>query len=456
MTKIPKAYIVAVTMGYGHMRPAYALRDMAVPVPGVKKHEGNGVISADNYPGIPDNDKHMWETIRKGYEFVSRFKRIPVIGDATFKLMDHMQEIAGFYPRRDLTKPIWQLRATYKTIEKKNWGRDLIQKLNKKPLPIVTTFFTIAHMAEYWGYRGPIYCVVTDTDISRSWVSVSPRTSNIIYCAPSYRVAERLKLYGVNPKRVYLTGFPLPKDNIGHDTDVDILRRDLAYRMLNLDPAGRYLSMHGDHVKEHLGLKNLPKRASHHLTLTFAVGGAGAQREIGLQAMKSLRRHILTGKIRLNLIAGIHQEVRNYFRNAIDECDLGGVFGRGVRIQFSKTKEQYFTDFNKILRTTDILWTKPSELSFFVALGLPIIIAPPIGSQEDYNKAWLTTLDAGVPQEDPKYAAEWLFDWLRSGFLAKAAMAGYREAFKFGTFNIERLVAGKPKEMKLVQTVSPY
>jgi len=463
--KIPTAYVVAVTMGYGHLRPAYALRDMAAPMPGMKKHEGNGVtppfakggvISADDYPGIPPEDKKMWDTMRKGYEFVSRFKRIPILGDATFKMMDHMQEIAGFYPRRNLTKPIWQLRAIYKTIEKKNWGRDLIVRLNKKPLPLVTTFFTIAHMAEYWGYRGPIYCVVTDTDISRSWVSMNPRTSNITYCAPSYRVAERLKLYGIHPKRVYLTGFPLPKENIGDDTDVDILRRDCAYRILNLDPEGRYLSEHGEHVKEHLRMVRLPKRSNHPLTLTFAVGGAGAQREIGVVAMKSLRRYILKGNLRLNLIAGTNEEVRNYFRKEIDTGDLSSAFGRGVRIQFSKTKEQYFSEFNKTLRVTDVLWTKPSELSFFVALGLPIIIAPPIGSQEDYNKAWLTTLDAGVPQEDPKYAAEWLFDWLRSGFLAKAAMAGYREAFKFGTFNIERLVAGHPREMKLVQTVSPY
>lgn len=451
--KIPKAYIVAVTMGYGHLRPAYSLRDMADGNPLGNAH---GVINADDYPGIPEEDKKMWETIRKGYEFVSRFKRIPVIGEATFDLMDHLQEIAGFYPRRDLTKPIWQLRATFRTIEKKKWGRHMIGRLNRKPLPFVTTFFTTAHMAEYWGYRGPIYCVVTDTDISRSWVSLNPKASKIIYCAPSYRVAERLKLYGVNPKRVYLTGFPLPKDNLGHDTDLETLRHDLSHRVLNLDPALRYLKVHGSHVAERLKLKSLPKKANHPLTVTFAVGGAGAQREIAAAMLKSLRRQILEGRIRVNLIAGIHPAVRDYFIEHTNECGLESALGRFVYVQFSKTKETYFDEFNRLLRTTDVLWTKPSELSFFAGLGLPIIIAPPIGSQEEYNKSWLLTLDAGVPQEDPNYTAEWLFDWLRSGFLAKAAMAGYREAFKFGTFNIERLVAGHPESMKLVQTVSPY
>ncbi|OGL65689.1 hypothetical protein A3B21_03310 [Candidatus Uhrbacteria bacterium RIFCSPLOWO2_01_FULL_47_24] len=463
---IPKAYVIAVTMGYGHLRPAYALKDMAYIGHGLD--HGRGIINADDYPGIPPEDKKMWETIRRGYEFVSRFKRIPIIGEATFDLMDHLQEIAGFYPRRDLTKPIWQLRATLSTIKKKKWGKDLIDKLNRpstrakhgtgqgKPLPLVTTFFTIAHMAEYWGYRGPIYCVVTDTDVSRAWVALNPKASKIMYCAPSYRVAERLKLYGVNPRRIYLTGFPLPKTNLGNNTDLGILRHDIALRILNLDPARRYLKVHGPHVAERLSIKKLPKKSNHPLTLTFAVGGAGAQREIGAAMLKSLRRHILEGRIRVNLIAGVHSVVRDYFIEQAKKNGLEKTFGKFVRVLYQKTKEQYFAEFNKWLRTTDILWTKPSELSFYAGLGLPIIIAPPIGSQEDYNQSWLLTLDAGVPQEDPKYAAEWLFDWLRSGFLAKAAMSGYREAFKFGTFNIERLVAGKPSQMKLVETVSPY
>lgn len=440
-----KTYVVAVTMGYGHLRPAYNLRHLAA----------HGVINADNYEGIPEDDKKIWERLRKGYEFVSRFKRIPIIGEGLFELMDELQEIASFYPRRNLARPIWQLKATLATI-KKGWGRHLIGELNKRPLPLVTTFFTIAHMAEYWGYRGQIYCVATDTDISRSWVPVDPAQSRIKYCAPTYRVAERLKLYGVPPRNIFLTGFPLPKENIGRDTDLAILQHDLACRIINLDPAYRYLKVHSTHIKERLHLKRLPAQAGHPLTLTFAVGGAGAQREIGAAILKNLRQKIIARQIQVNLIAGINEEVYDYFIEHIEKQGLTNVLDNAVRVLFTKTKEEYFVKFNKWLRTTDILWTKPSELSFYTALGLPIIIAPPIGSQEEYNRAWLLTLDAGVPQEDPDFASEWLSDWLRSGFLAKAAMSGYREAFKFGTFNIERLVAGKPEDIKIVQTVSPY
>ena len=44
--------------------------------------------------------------------------------------------------------------------------------------------------------------------------------------------------------------------------------------------------------------------------------------------------------------------------------------------------------FNEILRTTDILWTAIGVV-FYVALGLPIIITEPLGSQEVFNRKWL-------------------------------------------------------------------
>jgi len=95
------------------------------------------------------------------------------------------------------------------------------------------------------------------------------------------------------------------------------------------------------------------------------------------------------------------------------------------------------------LRKTDILWTKPSELSFYAGLGLPIIIAPPIGSQEDFNKKWLLHIGAATPQDNPKYTDQWLFDLLNAGDLAEMAMQGFVEIEKKGTYNIEKIVTGQ-------------
>jgi len=93
------------------------------------------------------------------------------------------------------------------------------------------------------------------------------------------------------------------------------------------------------------------------------------------------------------------------------------------------------------LRKTDILWTKPSELSFYSALGIPIIAAPPLGSQERANLRWLLKSGYGTFQENPKYTREWLFDWLEKGYLAEAAFEAFLEGEREGTFEIERIIS---------------
>src|SRR3989344_8166076 len=92
---IKKAWVVAVDMGYGHQRTAYPLRDLA---------PAGMVINANNYKGIPQKDKKFWKTTKSLYEFISRFRAIPIVGLTIFLFFDSFQRIVGFYPRRDLSK----------------------------------------------------------------------------------------------------------------------------------------------------------------------------------------------------------------------------------------------------------------------------------------------------------------------------------------------------------------
>lgn len=108
-----------------------------------------------------------------------------------------------------------------------------------------------------------------------------------------------------------------------------------------------------------------------------------------------------------------------------------------IEIIFEKDIETYFQKFNLVLRKTDILWTKPSELSFYCALGIPVIISSPVGSHEECNMKWLLRRGFGIFQENPNFVNEWLFDWLESGCLAEVAMEGFIKGEKFGTINIE-------------------
>jgi hypothetical protein len=97
----PRAWVVDVNMGYGHSRAAFALKDLA----------GGHILSANDYAGIPAQDRKRWQESRKLYEFISRMKPLPLVGDFLFEAMDHWQEIPSFYPRRDLSKPNAQLAA---------------------------------------------------------------------------------------------------------------------------------------------------------------------------------------------------------------------------------------------------------------------------------------------------------------------------------------------------------
>jgi len=430
-----KAWIISVSMGYGHQRTAYPLRDFGV---------GGKTINANDYQGIPKRDKRIWESTRIFYEFMSDFKKIPLVGDFSFYLYNKFQEIPAFYPKRDLSKPTFSLKKIFSVI-KKGWGKDLVQKLElnneklKERLPLITTFFTPAFMAEEFGYSGEIFCVICDADISRAWAPLDPGRSRIKYLAPNSWVADRLTLYGVKPKNIFLAGYPLPLENIGSER-MEIVKNDFGQRLLNLDPKKQYLSYYSPLVEKYAG--DLRRKMARPPTLMFSIGGAGAQKEIAIKALKSLKSRIKDGEMKMILSVGVRKELKDYFFQMADRMGIGRGFESGLEILFAENIAGYFQKFNQALRKTDVLWTKPSELSFYSALGLPVIVAPTIGSQEDFNRKWLLRIGSGLPQENPKYISQWFFDCLEGGRFAEAAMQGFVEIEKMGVYNIKKICFG--------------
>ena len=423
-------------MGYGHERAAYGLRHLAY----------NQVLIANKYPGIPREERKHWRDLRELYETVSRLKSVPIVGDFVFEIMDKFQEIAPFYPRRDLSAPNVQLKQTYGLI-KKGLGKHLIDLARKQPLPLIATFFQAAFAAEELDYPGDIYCVICDADCSRTWAPYDPRASRIKYLAPNGRVVERLKLYGVRHENIFLTGFPLPKELIGGPR-MTILKRDLSRRLQNLDPKGIFATKYQRTLATTLGRNWRYLDHKHPLTITFAIGGAGAQKALGLQIAESLRTKLGQNKIHLNLVTGTHHNALTYYRQGLKDLGLSRQVGKNISLIHSETRNDYFKQFSEVLHTTDILWTKPSELSFYTGLGLPIIVAPPIGSQERFNQVWLRTVGGGITQNDPRYTDEWLFDWVDSGGLARTAWNGFIEAPTHGAYRIESLITGQTVELE--------
>jgi hypothetical protein len=265
-------------------------------------------------------------------------------------------------------------------------------------------------------------------------VAENPRESKITYLAPCGRAVRRLNQYGVPNERIWLTGFPIPVELLG-DRNLTTLKWDLGQRLRYLDPVDRFWPLHGLNVEHFLGAKNCAPAHKRVLTITFGVGGAGAQTDIAYAVARSLRDKILKGEVAYNVLAGIRPEVAAFLEGMKKDLALPQ-----INVIGGTTLEDYFRGFTECMRTTDLLWTKPSELSFYCGLGIPIIMAPHIGSQEDFNQAWLLEIQAGFPQQDPKYTDQWLFDLLRAGRLADAAWNGFLKARKYGTYKIHEIL----------------
>ncbi len=420
-----KAWIIAANMGLGHQRATYPLRDMA--------YEGIQLFGENDM--CLNKERRQWKIFQNSYESLSRIRRIPLIGSYMFSFLEKLQNISPYYPRRDQSGPSLQVKSLY-TLIGRGMGKGMSVKLNTCKLPVITSFYAAAIAAEELTDL-PVYCIICDADINRVWVAERSSESRIIYFAPCGNAMRRLKEYGVPDERIFLTGFPLPQENIGKN--MDIIRSDLAKRLIRLDPTKRFRIIHGEEVRYYLGDNWDPNHEAGPITLTYAVGGAGAQTEIVASALKSLSNMIKEGRIRLNLIAAHRPEVKNFFEKLIQKSGLG--MSEGVRILYNENKDEYFRQFNILLRDTDILWTKPSEMSFYCGLGIPIIIAPPIGPHEVYNQRWLRDLGAGLHQSDPRYCSEWITDYLMDGKLSLAAWDGFLYARKLGASKIAEVLA---------------
>lgn len=435
-----KAWVIAADMGYGHQRAAYPLQAIAY----------DRIITANSDIMISLEEQKLWKRSQAFYEWVSRMTELPVIGKTIFKIYDRLQRISPFYPFRDLSKPDYNSLFIYRLI-KKGLGKSIVDHIRASEhyIPIISTHPVASLIAEYHGLVDN-FCVVTDSDICRAWVPINAKDSKIIYFAPTQHTADRLAQYGVPKHNIVFTGFPLPEENLG-GPNLPILKEDLWNRLPNLDPKLIFSTHFKETILKALGKKSLKKESDHILTLMFAIGGAGAQKEIAAETIKSLAESVQNGKIRINLVTGIRYEVNNYILDCLKAAKLVNQIGKGILIVHASTKEEYFKAFNQALRTTDILWTKPSELCFYAALGIPLIIAPPVGAHEMYNQEWLLHNRLGIVQEDPRYTNEWLFDWLNDGRFAELAWKGFIQAPNQGTYKIKEIAVAMTKKFNFVE-----
>ncbi|GEJ56450.1 hypothetical protein [Anaeromyxobacter diazotrophicus] len=418
--------VAAVEMGYGHLRAARSLADAL----------GEPVLYADRPPLAGEGEQRLWRRARAVYETTSRLSQLPVLGAPLRWALDEATAIPHLHPFRDLSAPTRAVHGLQRLL-RRDLGRGLLEELRRTGRPLLTTFYSPAIVADRAG-PGEVWCVVTDTDVNRIWAPLHAERTRIRYLVPAPRAARRLQQYGVPAERVTCTGFPLPHGLVG-GPGMSALRRNLAARLVRLDPSRAFRREHPEELAHFLGPLPAWEEGRPPL-LTYAVGGAGAQAGLARAFLPSLRPLVEGGRLRLALVAGTRPAVREVFEDALRRAGLAGALGRGVELLFTPGMDAYLAQMDALLAGTDVLWTKPSELSFYAALGLPLVLGAPVGVHERVNRRWVRESGAGVKQRDPRFAGEWLADMLDDGALAAAAWAGYTRLPKFGLYRILELV----------------
>ena len=348
--------LVSIDMGYGHLRAAQPLSEVL----------GTPVLHADRPPLADPDEQRTWARTRDFYAFVTRASQWPWVGAPLRGVVQAVTDIPRLMPERDLSRPdagAWFLEMSIRT---GTLGRGLRGWLERTDSTLLTPFYSPAIAADRLGWDR-VFCVVTDSDIARPWVPVEPSRTRITYLTPSGRASRRLAAYGVPADRIRFTGFPLPPSLLG-GPGLEVAKRNLAGRLIRLDPGSAFLAENEREVSNVLG--PLPREeAGRPPLVVFAVGGTGAQAGFVADFLPGMKAALRDGRLRLGLIAGLRREVEQEFLAAIDTEGLGGLLGTGIRIVCEDGWEAYYRAMNAMLADADVLWTKPSEMVFYAALG---------------------------------------------------------------------------------------
>jgi hypothetical protein len=433
--------VASVTMGYGHLRAAYPIAERL----------GVEVLEVDEAPIVDPKEAKLWAWVRRMHEVLS--KPMPFLGpfDRPARgLMDAITMIPPLHETRDHRAPTWSVRLLDRMISH-GLGLGMVEHLRRRGGPVITTFYACAIIAERAGIED-VVCVVTDADCNRVWAPLDATRTRIRYAAPTPRVVRRLRSFGVPERNITLTGFPLPP-LLTTASDTTSSEQRLVERITRLDPRGVFRDLHGLELARLARDRGGPSDAARSdgrprggpVHLMFAVGGAGAQVELVDEFLPSLRPLILEGRLRLQLVAGTRPEVLRAFSEAVARNGLDSVLDRDITLIHGGDFKSYYEMFNRSLLRTDVLWTKPSELSFYPALGLACMLSRPLGAHERYNRRWLREQGVGLKHRRLDHARGWFEEWLEDGTLAGAAWSGFVRLPKHGTERIVQLVGGDPK-----------
>ena len=173
--------------------------------------------------------------------------------------------------------------------------------------------------------------------------------------------------------------------------------------------------------------------------LVFAVGGAGTHASRGCRLLEELRPWLNDGRLRVSLVAGVRRAVAARFEERVRTLGLDGR-PDVVSVVYESDFDDYYHRFNQALESADLLWTKPSELVFYGALGLPVVLDEPVGDHECANRRWCRAQGVGIIGPPDGAVTSWLEGAPDRSELSAAAEMGAQRLEALGAHRISRTV----------------
>jgi hypothetical protein len=392
-----KYLITTAYMGFGHLRAAH----------NIASYRNSPILRVDQPPYTSGIDEFVWKASQSIHTYGSRDRESKI--KFFYSWFESLMEI----PENGSTPSLGPSKFV-QTMQKLGAGEKLFKHLDGSHPTLLHTFYLPAMLSVYHKYSGKNFLLLCDTDFHRVWVPVEPKNYDLKYCVPIPSSVDRLVSYGVERSQVYVTGFPLPMANTG-GRDLRVAERDFDIRKLRLKADS-----------------NLP------MTIMFPFSGAGAYSNVLADLVKAIHEELKEGSLRLIVSCGNNEHAlesaENLFINyGIEELEFAEImFEDDVFVAFDK--------FNSALKSTDVIITKPSEMVFYVALGIPLVFLPPIGAHEEKNRDYLFENECAVNMVPSTDFPRWLEKSRRRGFLQELAENGFTRLPKNGSVAIDELL----------------
>jgi UDP-N-acetylglucosamine:LPS N-acetylglucosamine transferase len=413
--------IVAVEMGYGHLRAAHTLAELF----------GTEITRMDLPPIAGPIERGAWKTTRQFYNVLSRASEFPMAGRVARSMLEKITEITPL-PASGVKEPANLFTYLAEGLLCTLIGHKFRTAASKASQPILATY-PVAALAASRVSPSPVFCLTTDTDLNRAWAPANSEQTSIVYFASVKRVAKRLRSFGVPAHKIHVTGFPLPAKLVAQAQSA------LRQRLHRLDPESAFYKQAPEAIIDLLK-RSKTRSCLQPISITIAIGGAGAQTQQVAKIIESLKRQVDSRRTKLTLVAGMRHEVAEMLQRMVQSMGLGRHLGKGIDILYASDLKDYFKRFEDCLLNTDLLWTKPSELVFYAALGLPLLLAPPVGGQEHANRDWLLSHEAAIDAGDPSALGKHIESLLASGDFCRIAWNAYSRLDRNGAERIAEII----------------